>query len=479
MTIRKSFLFNTLFTLFVNLLIKPVWVFGIDRTVQNRLGEAEYGMYFTIINFTYLFQIVLDFGLQNYNQTEIASDTGKLRKTLPGLLFVKMLLSTLYFLLVSIIGIVMGYAWKDFFFWLLINQILMSLNIFLRSNISAHRLFVQDAFLSVIDKILMISGCSLLLMGLLPEKELSILHFVLIQTISLGITTFICILFILRLQPVFAWKPDKELLLKIFRESLPFAAAYFLMTLYYRVDTVMIEKMLGAGGAEEAGIYAQSYRIMESVNNLGYLMAGVLLPLFAYRLGSSTSFKEELKHGYGLMLTMAAPIIAGGFIYSDNIILALYPGRDSLHSASIFRILLINFFPVAMLYVAGPLLTANKNFKWMLSSMVIAVFANIFLNYHLIPVYGAWGAAIATLITQIFMLLSYCWAMMHIFKLKPGFKILTSSMVLVLIAVAAAWLPKAFHIHWIPALAICASISLIASWKLKIISADSWKLKID
>lgn len=479
MTIRKSFLFNTLFTLFVNLLIKPIWVFGIDRTVQNRMGEAEYGMYFTIINFTYLFQIILDFGLQNYNQTEIASDTGKLRKTLPGLLFVKMMLSSLYFIVVSAIGIAMGYAWKDFFFWLLMNQILMSLNIFLRSNISAHRLFVQDAFLSIIDKVLMIAGCAILLLGLFPDKELSILHFVLIQTISLGITTFICILFILRLQPVFDWKPDMDVFRKIFKESLPFATAYFLMSLYYRIDTVMIEKMLGSSGATEAGIYAQSYRIMESVNNLGYLMAGVLLPLFAYRLGTSSSFKEELRHGYGLMLTMSAPIITGGLFYSNDIILALYPDRDNIYSASIFRLLLINFFPVAMMYVAGPLLTANKNFRWMLSSMAMAVCANIFLNYKLIPAYGAWGAAIATLATQIFMLLSYCWALISIFKLKPSAKVFTPSIRLVMITAAAAGLPKALHVHWLPALAICAMVSLAASWKLKIISSDSWKLKID
>lgn len=115
----------------------------------------------------------------------------------------------------------------------------------------------------------------------------------------------------------------------------------------------------------------------------------------------------------------------------------------------------------------------------MLSSMALAVCANIFLNYKLIPAYGAWGAAIATLATQIFMLLSYCWALISIFKLKPSVKVFTPSIGLVMITVAAAGLPKALHVHWLPALAICAMVSLAASWKLKIISSDSWKLKID
>jgi O-antigen/teichoic acid export membrane protein len=84
------------FLIFVNFLVKPFWVFGIDRTVQNKLGETEYGIYFAIFNFTYLFQILLDFGLQNFNARHVASDTKKLQDFLPNILLFKFILFIIY-----------------------------------------------------------------------------------------------------------------------------------------------------------------------------------------------------------------------------------------------------------------------------------------------------------------------------------------------------------------------------------------------
>jgi O-antigen/teichoic acid export membrane protein len=478
MSFRQSFLFNTLFTLAVNLLVKPVWVFGIDRTVQNRLGEAEYGLFFAIFNFSYLFQIVLDFGLQNYNQTEIAADPTRLRKMLPGMLTVKLLMSFAYVLVVTFVGVSLGYAVESYFPWLLLNQVLLSLIIFLRSNISANRLFLRDALLSISDKILMIVGSVFMLAGTFSWLDLSIYHFVQIQTVALCITTILCFFSILHIQPVFDWEPDTAALKKILLDSLPFAAAYFLMTLYYRLDTVMIEQMLGSSGAQEAGIYAQSYRIMESINNLGYLMAGVLLPLFAYRLGLRMPFLKELRHGYGLMLTMAAPIISGGFFYAEDIIAALYPGRDAAYSAAIFRLLLLNFFPVAMLYVISPLLTANKSFRWMLSSLILAVAFNIGLNYWLIPLKGAWGAAFATLATQALMLMSYSIGMQKIFALNIPVQLIVKSALVVSGTVGCSVVVYGLNLHWLLGLSLIAIAALLLSLFSGLVSKAAFKLSV-
>ncbi|NNF21747.1 MAG: polysaccharide biosynthesis protein, partial [Saprospiraceae bacterium] len=51
----------------VNLIIKPFYIFGIEVSVQNILGAETYGLFFSLFNFTYLFQIINDMGLQHYN----------------------------------------------------------------------------------------------------------------------------------------------------------------------------------------------------------------------------------------------------------------------------------------------------------------------------------------------------------------------------------------------------------------------------
>lgn len=154
---------------FVNLLIKPFWVFGIDRTVQNNLGESEYGLYFAIFNFTYLFQILLDFGLQNYNNTEVASDTKKINTLLPNILLFKTILFFIYLVVCVAVAYPLGYLSKPFIWIILMNQILLSFNIYLRTNVSAHQHFITDALLSVLDKLLMILLCVVLIWGNLPS----------------------------------------------------------------------------------------------------------------------------------------------------------------------------------------------------------------------------------------------------------------------------------------------------------------------
>ena len=55
---QRKFLTNLGLLLFLNLLIKPFWIFGIDRTVQNTVGVEEYGFYFVVFNFSFLFNII-------------------------------------------------------------------------------------------------------------------------------------------------------------------------------------------------------------------------------------------------------------------------------------------------------------------------------------------------------------------------------------------------------------------------------------
>jgi Na+-driven multidrug efflux pump len=90
----------------------------------------------------------------------------------------------------------------------------------------------------------------------------------------------------------------------------------------------------------------------------------------------------------------------------------------------VFGYLLLNFFLVGLLYVIGTLLTANKNFKTMIYTLVFAVLLNIALNFYLIKNFGTKGAVQATLITQLFMLVCYSVYSFTIFSIKLNFKYL-------------------------------------------------------
>ena len=64
---RKKFATNLIFLFAANLLVKPFWIFGIDRVVQNKVGAEVYGTYFAVFNYSFLLSILLDFGINNFN----------------------------------------------------------------------------------------------------------------------------------------------------------------------------------------------------------------------------------------------------------------------------------------------------------------------------------------------------------------------------------------------------------------------------
>ena len=106
---QKKFLKNLGLLLFLNLLIKPFWVLGIDRSVQNAVGSEDFGFYFSILNFSFLFIILLDFGITNFNNRNIAQNNQLLNKHFSGILILK-------FLLLADLSIF--YIWHWFHYWI-------------------------------------------------------------------------------------------------------------------------------------------------------------------------------------------------------------------------------------------------------------------------------------------------------------------------------------------------------------------------
>ena len=90
---KKFFVTNLFFLLALNILIKSFWILGIDRSVQNAVSAQDYGVYYALFNFTYLFNIILDFGIVNYNNRMIARHTNLLSKYFARIIPLKIILS--------------------------------------------------------------------------------------------------------------------------------------------------------------------------------------------------------------------------------------------------------------------------------------------------------------------------------------------------------------------------------------------------
>ena len=191
----RDFVFNIAILIFLNLLVKPFWILGVDVAVQNRVGAAAYGLYFAIFNFTYIFNVVLDMGITNFNNRNIARYNILLSKHLSGIISLKLLLGLGYMLLTFVVALCIGYDSLHFklLFWMAINQFLNSFILYLRSNVSALLMFKTDSVLSVLDRLLMIVICGILLWTNVLRTDFKIEYFVYAQTASYVIAMLVAL----------------------------------------------------------------------------------------------------------------------------------------------------------------------------------------------------------------------------------------------------------------------------------------------
>jgi len=396
----RKFITNLAFLLLLNLMVKPVWIFVFDRNVQEVLGNAEYGLYAALLNFTFLFSILPDLGINLNNTRKVATDSNRLKTHLPGLISLKLLLSVAYFLVIVVIGACIGYTGihMELLFWLGINQILISFIQFFRSSLSGLHLFKQDSMLSVLDRSLMMIMCGVLLWGGVSGGEFEIRWFVWLQTVGYGITALVALFLVLRQSGKIKLEWKWSFYRKMIRESLPFAVLVVLMSMYSRSDMVMLERML-EDGDRQAGIYAQSYRLLDAINMFAMLFSVLLIPIFSRMIAKKEAVGDLVKLAYKMLMGVAVIVGVACFYFNEEIIELLY-SEDLTRSAQVFAVLMFSFMAMVTTYVFGSLLTANGDLKllnWMAFGTLIL---NVGLNFWLIPEYGVLGATWTTLITQ-------------------------------------------------------------------------------
>lgn len=195
------------------------------------------------------------------------------------------------------------------------------------------------------------------------------------------------------------FRVEKAAIKEILKKSYPYAVLITLMSFYTRLDAVMIERIL-PDGAEEAGIYASGFRLLDSLIMFAVLMANMLLPMFGRIIHRGQPVTQLVKQGFAIMLLPAAGVPLMGWFYRDELYRFIYPELYTPYGAEIFAWVLTAFIPISMGYIFGTLLTAQGSLRLLNIISAVGLAANFLLNLILIPHYKAMGACIATIATQ-------------------------------------------------------------------------------
>lgn len=277
---RSSFISSLGLMIGLNVIVKPIWILGIDRMVQNSVGTISYGNYFSLFGLSVVFSFLLDWGFSVYFNRQLAAQEKDFIDQAGNFLLIKFFFLSLYVAVILFIGWITGVRDWGILLGVIFIQALQSFFLFFRSIITACQWFRFDAWLSVLDKTLMIILCGSLLYFPSFFGAMSIDRFLQIQIACSLLAVFTAWIVILKKGVKFTFHNNYLLRKKIFRSALPFAFIILLMSVHYRLDGFLLGR-IHKNGAYEAGIYASAYRLLDAANMVGALIATFLLPYIA------------------------------------------------------------------------------------------------------------------------------------------------------------------------------------------------------
>ncbi len=194
----------------------------------------------------------------------------------------------------------------------------------------------------------------------------------------------------------------------------PFGLAGFFHLIYFQSDIILLKYLQSD---ESAGIYNVVFVTMAAV----YLLPSViyqkyLLPKI-HRWASHDRSKfyrvyrtgNKVMLGLGILAMLSIWLLSPWgvpYLFGENYGAAVVP-LSILGLAAPFRFLATS---------VGSTLVTGNHMRRKVCYMGVTAMVNVGLNFLLIPIYGAIGAAIATVLSEIFLLIVYFWGARIVFK---------------------------------------------------------------
>lgn len=436
--------------------------------IARLIGVENVGNYTVALSFTTIFAIFIDFGTSPIITREIAKHKENMQLYFSNIIFSKLFLSLLVYLIVII-----------------------SINTFDYSSLTRQLVYVSG-FVMIIDSFVLTAYS--LLRGLHTLKYEAI-GIIINQSIvmSIGvigllfITTnpiIIIIAFLFGSISNLVWslynlkykfgislrlKWDAITLKYIYFISIPFALAGIFGRVYSYVDAIILERFIGNAAV---GFYTVAYKIPFALQFVPSAFAAAIYPaMSSYFKNSPEKLSEIWKKATIYLMLLAIPITAGIYALSEIIILKFY-GEQYIVSIPVLKTLIFGVFFIFINFPLGSLLSAcNRqatNTTLIGFTMIINVIANIFL----IQEFGIIGAAYAFLISHGFLFVSTFIIAHKIIKI-PHKELAVKLVSILLSSILMLFIVNIIkEFSWILSIPVGALVYLLSILLLKVISKD-------
>lgn len=409
-------IFHNMSWILISQIIASICGFIWTIVIARYLGVHDYGILGFATSLTGILSITIDFGISTHIVRHIATDYDSTPKYLGNALPLKSIFAILTSILTLVILLILNCDELT-----ITVTLLFTLEMIIKSFINiingAFQAFEKGKYQGIGNTLLNIILLIFILLAIFSDWGL------LGITFAYLISNIIALVYIYYTFTKHVTKPhfelDKTFCKKITIYSIPFAITGVLYSIYYSIDIIMLNHIIGNTAT---GIYNASYKLINVITLLYTAYTAVIFPVMSkfYKNDEKLleiSYEKSIKY---LMLIMI-PLSMGTMIYSTDIILLIY-GQEYINSAPTLSILI---WTVCLLFVASPgniLLQASHKEVTVTKIYAIAAAFNFILNLILIPKFSFIGAAFTTVISDILIVIIQKYVI-HKMVYKPNKKL--------------------------------------------------------
>jgi O-antigen/teichoic acid export membrane protein len=392
----KSALKNTIW-LYLEKIIAMVILLLVNIVMARQLGPEYFGSLSITLSFIAIFTPIIALGLNAIVTRELCLDRaneGKIVGTVLALRFFGVVLGAACILLLanSVIDVL-----KPHFVLILILVLGNSFSVF---NLIEHwfQSRMESKYVSVIRTAVLVVFSAIRLT--VAYVEPSILNFVIVQAAEWTVVGVVLALtYYKKRSKAYSFEIDLGYGLRLLKESIWLIFSGVAAVIYLKIDQLMLGAMVGE---KEVGIYSIAVKFSEIWYFFPTALAASFLPkLLSDKSLSAEKYNKALQMLLDFMFALALFVAIFTVLFSSFFIPFLY-GSAYAESVNLLNIQIWACCFVFMRAISSKWLIAESLVKFSLISQGSGAIINIFMNYYLIPIWQAEGAAWATLVSYFF-----------------------------------------------------------------------------
>jgi len=383
--------------LFFEQIIRMTVALFVGILVTRYLGPEKYGIFSYAQSFVGLFSIIATLGLDNIIVRELVKKQYATNDLL-GTVFILKLLGSFVVLIILAIAIQFTSNSHDtniFIFIIGAASIFQTFNVFnsyFQSKVESKYVVYAKMIALGISSILKI------LFILRNEPLIYFVYIVLFESFIVGMALFYFFIKKSNIN-IFTFIFKKEIALILLKDSWPLIFSGMVVAIYMKIDQIMIKELMDA---QSVGIYAVAARLSELWYFIPAAIVSSLFPaIIKYHENDKVKFYNKFQQLYDLMVWMAFSIAIVISFFGTGLVQILF-GEAYIDAGNVLIIHIWSGVFVFLGFASGKYFIVENLVKKSFYKSLLGAIINVILNYIWIKQYGIIGAAMATLVAQIF-----------------------------------------------------------------------------